>query len=271
MIYTDYHLHSYYSSDCNASMESMIEAAIKLGLTKLCFTDHMDIGFPQEYELDFIFNCDDYFRELNELKIKYRDKIDILIGVELGLQPHVEDEINRFVENYPFDFILGSSHLVNKSDPYSPKYWDGISEQEGMRRYFQSIIDNCKVFKNFHVYGHLDYAIRYSPYKGNGTYAYTYDNYKDIIDKVLLSIISIGKGIEVNSSGYKYELGCSHPKEEIIKRYRELGGEIISIGSDAHSPEHLAYDFDKVSSMLIGLGFKYYTIFEKGQASMIKL
>jgi histidinol-phosphatase (PHP family) len=274
MIIADYHVHSNFSSDGKASMEEMIQAAIRLGLTKICFTDHMDYDYPQMMEgYNFEFNISDYIEKLNELKLHYRGQLEILAGIELGLQPHLADRLNQLVQSHPFDFFIGSSHVVNKVDPFYPQYWEKRTTEEGIQAYFESIIDNCKAFLGFHVYGHIDYIIRYIPdrSKAQQKITYSYRDYADVLDEVLKTIISYGKGIEVNTAGLKYGLGFPHPKLEVLKRYRELGGEIITVGSDAHRPEHLAYQFDCVPDLLKSIGFRYYTTFQGGKPIFEKL
>ncbi|NLK75254.1 MAG: histidinol-phosphatase HisJ family protein [Clostridiales bacterium] len=275
MILYDYHVHSNFSSDSSTPMEEMIEKAIKLGLKTLCFTDHMDYDYPYvEGGYSFIFDPEEYLNKLNELKYKYRSCIKILTGIELGLKPGITEEVEKLVNKYPFDFIIGSSHVVNNIDPYYSVYWEGKDEDEMIHGYFETIIENCKAFPQFHVYGHIDYIVRYSPSKGLGTAGntpYSYHKYADILDKVLTTILSLDKGIEINTSGLKYGLGYAHPKTDVLKRYRELGGELITIGSDAHKPEHLCYDFSYVEDLLKSLGFKYYATFEAGKPNYIKL
>ena len=108
--------------------------------------------------------------------------------------------------------------------------------------------------------GHIDYVVRYGNKKQE---EYSYEANKDIIDEILKHLILNGKGIELNTAGFKYGLGFCHPYPEIIKRYKELGGEIITIGSDGHKPEHIAYDFGKVKDILTACNFKYYTEFKE--------
>lgn len=277
MIKADYHVHSEFSGDSQTPMEDMIETAIRLGLQKLCFTDHMDYDYPQVGSTSFVLDADNYTRRLIELKERYQKQITILTGIELGLQPQITDALSSLVNSYPFDFIIGSSHVVDYVDPYYPKYWEGRTKEEGIRRYFASIIENCKVFQGFNVYGHLDYIIRYVPAKqsNNGQPAakedYSYSDYADLLDEVLKTLLSYGKGIEVNTAGLKYGIGYPHPKAEILKRYRELGGELITIGSDAHKPEHLCYDFYKIPEFLKALGFRYYATFVQGKPVYEKL
>ena len=90
-----------------------------------------------------------------------------------------------------------------------------------------------------------------------------------MIDEILRKLVSLGKGIELNTGGFKYGLGHPHPTEEIIRRYRELGGEIITVGADAHKPEHVAFDFAKVPSILKEAGFTHYTVFKNRKPEFI--
>jgi histidinol-phosphatase (PHP family) len=271
MIIADYHVHSDFSSDSKAPMEQMIEEAIRLRLKKLCFTDHMDFDYPQVSNYNFTFDSKAYTTKLNELKEQYHKQIEILTGIELGLQPHLSDRLSDLLDSYPFDFAIGSSHVVNHTDPYFPEYWENRTKEEGIRLYFESIIENCKSFQGFNVYGHIDYIIRYVPGQEVTKATYSYLDYADLLDEVLKTIISYGKGIEINTAGFKYGLGHAHPKPEVLKRYKELGGELITIGSDAHKPEHLAYDFNLVPELLKELGFRYYATFVKGKPLFEKL
>lgn len=265
MIIADYHVHSDFSGDSQAPMEQMTERAIQLGLKKICFTDHMDYDYPHKGDISFVFEPNAYFEKLTQIKEQYHKKIEILTGIELGLQPQVADAFVTLMKAYPFDFAIGSSHVVDYVDPYFPQFWEKRTKEDGIRAYFQTIIDNCKLFQDFHVYGHLDYIIRYAPTQDGKKADYSYSDYSDLLDEVLKTIISSGKGIEINTAGLKYGIGYAHPKAEIIKRYRELGGELITIGSDAHKPEHLCYDFHLVPDLLKGLGFSYYATFVQGK------
>ena len=138
-----------------------------------------------------------------------------------------------------------------------------------MREYFKCILDNVKLFNNYDVVGHLDYAIRYAPETDKN---YSYYTYKDLIDKILETVIDNGKGIEVNTAGIrKYYLKDVHPNTDILKRYKELGGEIVTVGSDSHSAGYEGADFDRAYDALKAAGFEYYTTFEGRIASYHKL
>lgn len=272
MIYADCHMHSHHSADSDASMRSMIESAINKGLKTICFTEHMDYDYPPEIIDDktcyFEVDMDAYQKELFDLKEQYHSKIEVLFGIELGLMPYLAPRYKDFVAQYDFDYIIGSSHLVDGKDPYYPEYFENRTEEDGYRAYFETIPKNIAVFKDFDSYGHIDYVVRYGP---NQNKAYTYEKYHDILDEILKTLISTGKALEVNTGGYKKGLGQPHPQTDVLKRYFELGGELITFGADAHSPEYIADCFDQAEAILKDIGFKYYAVYKQRKPVMYRL
>ena len=269
-ISADFHTHTSFSGDCNTPMEHMIAAACNLGLSHLCFTEHFDPDYPiRDGEiLDFSLATDTYRKDFLFFQKKYNKKLQLLWGVELGLQSHLLPFLSEYVKNHPFDFVIASSHLCNGGDPYYPDFFDHRREDEVYLEYFSSILENVTNFKDYDVYGHLDYIVRYGP---NKDALYSYEKYRDIYDSILKKIIESGKGIELNTGGIKYGLKDLHPTTAVLKRYRELGGEIITIGSDAHTPEHLANHFPRANDILETCGFRYYTIFQERKPKFISL
>ena len=274
MIISDFHTHTWFSTDSKADPESMILHAISLNLKKYCFTDHMDYQYPHPSFGSFTFDTAEYFLTLTKLKERYANQIEILIGIELGLrnEPDIKQDIysqyKTLTSQYPFDFVLGSTHVLEHYDPYYKEFWTERSAFDGISAYFESITHNAKFYDMFQICGHLDYIVRYIP---DAKKEYDVSDYKDVIDEMLKTIIENGKGIECNTSGYKYGLAVPHPKIEILKRYRELGGELITIGSDAHKTEHIAYEFQKAHKILKELGFSYYTVYKNCKPEFIKL
>ena len=263
----DTHMHTEFSVDSSASPVSMADEALRLGLKGICFTDHMDYDYQEEPE-SFILNLDEYFETMPRVRDMYSSSLPILIGIEIGLQPHLAGKHKALTESYDFDFVIGSSHVVHGVDPYYGKYYEGRGEREAYMEYFESILENIKAYNGYDVYGHIDYVVRYGP---NRNANYSYQEYSDIIDEILKALIDRGRGIEINTAGFKYGLGHPNPTEDIIKRYRELGGEIITVGADAHAPSQIAWDFDKVPGILKSCGFKYYTVFKKRKPEFIKI
>lgn len=266
-MFYDYHTHTQFSGDSNTPVRSMLDRAVSLGLKEICITDHIDYDYPNDPNL-FTFDIEEYFSMLSSLQKEYQSTLSIRIGMEYGLTPELGERLKTLATSYPFDFIIGSSHVVDRVDPYYPIYWEGKTEEAGILRYFESILENLDFCSDFDVYGHIDYIIRYMP---SGKKSYSYELYQEIIEKCLRRLISMGKGIEINTAGFKYGLNAPNPRMEIIQRYRELGGEIITIGSDAHKPEHLAFAFEHIPEILKQCNFRYFTVFRKRKPEFIRI
>jgi len=253
--YADCHIHSLFSGDSNESVENIINKAVDKGLDTICFTDHNDFDFYAEgvlYELD----SENYFDTMKNLKDLKQLKINI--GVEMGIEPDKTARIKEFLSKRPYDFVIGSSHLVDGMDPYYPNFFENRTNREALTKYFESIIENLKVCSDFDVYGHLDYVVRYFP---NKEY-YDYMDYIDLIDEILNKIISLNKGIEVNTSGYRSGLNNPNPCFEIVKRYKELGGEFITLGSDAHVAKDVGYMIKETTEKIKECGFTHVNTYE---------
>ncbi len=257
-MYWDTHMHCRFSGDSTADPKAMIESSIEKKLEGICFTDHIDWDYPGP--TPFHFDPEEYMQTLQPLAEQYSSQIRVHIGVELGLQPHLKERYHAFVEAADFDQVIGSSHVVHGFDPYCPEFYEGKTQDGAYLEYFTSILENLAVFDDFDVYGHIDYVVRYGPNKNSG---YSYRKFQDVIDEILKTLIAKGKGIELNMAGFKYGLHHPHPTEEILKRYKELGGEILTLGSDAHAPDQIAYDYHRLSSLLANAGFTHYTVFRK--------
>lgn len=260
---SDYHLHTSFSGDSKAAPEVMIERAIALGMKTLCFTDHCESG-----SFDFELDTDAYFTKLKQLRDCYQERIEICIGVELGMQPHLAQQYQEYVRKYPFDFVIASQHLVDGQDPYYGKVFDGQEDPAVYRRYFEQLYENVQLFSDYQVLGHLDYVVRYGAHKAQ---QYGYNEYADIIDAILSTVIQNGSGVEVNTAGLKHGLGFAHPHMDVLRRYRELGGEVITIGSDAHAPEFIGYDFSQAKEILKQLGFRFFAEFRQKVTSFVQL
>lgn len=256
----DCHMHSSFSADSDTPMETMIQSAIEHGLEGICFTEHLDPDYPKTPDnLDFSLDIHSYRENLFHLKETYAEKIELRFGIELGLQPHLSDYFQGLIHVTPFDFVIGSSHIVHGYDPYYPEYFEGRREFDCYMEYFESILENLSTFQSMDVYGHLDYVVRYGP---NKNAQYSYGRYQDILDEILRTLVAKGIGLELNTGGYHYGLGAPNPCPAILKRYRELGGEIITIGADAHTPEKIAHSFPQAASLLKDCGYKYYAAYK---------
>lgn len=265
----DCHMHSSFSADSDTSMENMILDAIRRGLTGICFTEHLDPDYPPTPNNDtFELDLPAYRETLFMLKEKYHSRLNIHFGIELGLQPHLHTFFRDLLNEFPFDFVIGSSHVVHGYDPYYKDFFNNRNESDCYQEYFESILENLNAFSEMDVYGHIDYIVRYGP---NQNREYSYERYHEILDEILRTIISHNCGIELNTGGFHYGLNEPNPCRDVIRRYRELGGEIITVGADAHHPDKISYAFDKASAILADCGFKYYTVFQNRKPEFIRL
>ena len=262
----DVHMHCGFSNDSETRPEDMVESPIAKGLSVICFTDHYDKD-NLDWGDEAIFDVESYFQKMIELQEEYRDQIDIRIGAEIGMQPYLAEYYQDFMAQHPFDFVIGSVHSVLEHD-VALDFFQKHSDPEGYKIYFEEMLQDVQKIKSYDVLGHLDYIVRYS---NQGSKGFDLNDYMDIIEEILKQVIAHGKGIEMNMSGLKYGLGAPHPQPEIIKRYRELGGEIITVGADGHIPEHIAYDYHLVDDILKSCGFKYYTEFKGRKPLFVKI
>lgn len=267
MIQADMHMHTWFSTDSEACPRDMADEAVRKGLKTICFTDHFDKD-DLEWGEEGIFDVDAYFVEMQKLQEEYAGKLNIRIGIELGLRTYLKDYYEELTKKYPFDFVIGSVHNVPYkkdaegnilyTDPAAEKLFTDRTDKEAYRLMMETTLENVRTSDCFQTLGHLDYVVRYGKSREK---EYSYTDHADIIDEILKLLIEKEKGLEVNSAGLKYGLPFAHPHPDVLKRYRELGGEIITIGADAHKPEHIAYDFAKAEEILKSCGFKYYTEF----------
>lgn len=264
-MYYDYHSHTNVSEDAVVSADEMIKAAIKKNLCELAITDHFDPDYPDpdfEFEPDLI----SYHKMLTEKQNQYREKIRIVKGIEIGLQKgETLDRCKTEANSFSYDFIIASFHCFNGYDLFSANYYE-MNKDRILTDFYECMYDCLANYNDYSVVGHFNVIDRYVPFRLDYAAAY------EIIEEILKIIIKNGRGIEFNTSSFRYGMGnITTPSDKILKMYKELGGEIITIGSDAHRPDHIAMDFEKAKSILTQNGFKYFTTFESLKPTMINL
>ena len=256
----DNHMHSNFSGDSDAEPIDMIKAARSKGLAGMTFTDHLDIDYPEQFGF-FDLDLDHYYPSQHALALKCSDEhFTVLTGLEIGIQPHIASECETAVKSYPYDFIIGSTHLVDRWDPYFDSFWELDTDINLLKRYYECILENITAFTNFDSLGHLDYAFRYV--KNPNVKNDTHKPYAEIIDAILDKIISMDKALEVNTAALRKGMTGPNPAPSIIKRYHELGGKLITLGADAHTPKDVAADFNLLADLLNACGFKEFVVYK---------
>lgn len=260
----DYHMHTHFSTDSEAKPREHIEKAIEMGLDEICFTDHQDFHYPGcSFDLD----DDAYFTKLKPLQKEYANLIKIKIGVEIGLDVEFKKEIESFLKAHEYDYVIGSIHAIHQTEFYDPAlFFKGKSKEEAHREFFMNTLECVQTFDCFHCLGHLDYICRYGPYQDKSV---DHSRYQEIIDEIFKTLIQKGKGIEVNTSGYLDRKTCGFPTFEQVQRYYDLGGRIITIGTDSHTSDRVGEHVEDVMKELQRIGFDDVSTFTKGIRSEI--
>lgn len=254
------HVHSKFSTDSTLDMETAVLKAIELGLSGIAFTDHLDVDFT-DYEDEFHYDFNEYFDLLKSLKDKYENKIEIISAVEIGMQPHVIKDTYNKIKDFTFDYIIGSTHLIKKRDPYCGNYFRPTDTKiDSYKEYLEEILNNLLLYKDFsfNTLGHIDYLVRYANFEDSTLY---YKDFPTLIDEILKFIINKNMSFEINTSTYlkkNFDI-------KILKRYKELGGELITLGSDAHNLDRIAKNFKLYSQIIKDCGFKYLFSFKDGK------
>lgn len=264
----DYHVHTEFSDDSVYSIETVIKDAIEMGMDEICITDHVDYGIKQDWdcgkEIEYrngepLANVDypGYMEAIERMKSLYGDKIKIRKGLEFGIQSHTIPKFRTLFKRYSFDFIILSIHQVEDKEFWTQDFQRGRSQQEYNERYYKEMLEVVKAYKDYSVLGHMDLIARYDM-----AGVYPYERIQPMIEEILKIVIADCKGIEVNTSSHRYGLTDTMPSMKILKLYRELGGRIITIGSDSHKPEHLGAYIRETKEMLKKLGYKQFCTYE---------
>lgn len=254
----DYHLHSYYSHDSNTPMTLQAERAVKLGLDEICFTDHVDYVGGYASNTDY----SRYFSEIAQVGEKFRGKLTVRAGLEFGLQSHTTAHYESLFAEYQdeLDFVLLSVHEIDDLELWGQDYQRTRTQAEYTRGYYEELLRIMQSYHSYSVLAHLDLIVRYERLH---PYPYPFEGVRDIVEEILRTAIDEGKGIEMNTSSWRYGLRDTTPCREILELYHDLGGEILTLGSDAHNPEYLADHMDTACEILKDIGFTKFCTFEK--------
>ena len=228
----DLHMHSLVSFDGRSDAASMVAAAEKAGLREICFTDHRDYD-PLVDQPNLAFDLKVYHTAYDDL---HSDTVKIRRGMEFGMLPDNAGQLKLDAAAYPYDFIIGSVHFADGLDVYYEPYWENKTLEEAERLYLENVLACVQHHDGYHVLGHLTFISKVwsNPVKR----PLPYEEYRQITDEILRVLVAKGKGMEINTSGIK-ACGDYLPPVEYLRRFKELGGEIVTVGSDAHDEKRV--------------------------------
>ena len=234
----DYHMHTVVSFDGHDSGVQMAQAAKTAGLTEICFTDHLDYD-PLGKMGDIAFDTAAYNAEYDTLEVP---GLKIRRGIEFGLTMDNRAQLLRDLQRRHFDFVLGSIHFVDDLDVYFEEYWRGKTVFQAERRYLEATLDCVRLHEDFDVLAHLTYIAKTSSHHAPRPVPFA--QHRELIDEILKTLAQKGKGLELNTSGLD-RCGGFLPTADYFRRFKELGGEIVTVGSDAHTSSRVGqYAFD---------------------------
>lgn len=266
----DYHIHSEFSDDSEALLEAQVEAAISAGLDEICVTDHVDYGVKTDWDdpspIAFAHghwmanvHYPEYFAKIRRLRRIYAGKIRIKAGLEFGVQSHRIAENRALYETYreQMDFALCSIHEIDDTEFWTYDFQKGKTQEAYNHAYYEEMRKVVERFDGYSVLAHVDLIARYDP-----AGVYPFRKIRPYLEKIFAHIIRKGKGIELNTSSWRYKLEDTTPSRDILRLYREMGGRILTIGSDAHAPDRIGEHLDRARRILRDeIGFKEYCTF----------
>ena len=264
----DYHVHTEFSDDSTYPMEAVVKDAIGLGLDEICVTDHVDYGIKADWDSgqeilyrhgEPMANVDypRYAEEIERMRELYGDQLTVRMGMEFGVQVHTIPRFEALFRRYPFDFIILSIHQVEDKEFWTQDFQKGRTQREYNERYYEEMLRVVRVYKNYSVLGHMDMIKRYDK-----AGIYPFEEVRPMVAEILKTVISDGKGVELNTSSHRYGLTDSMPSAALLRLYKDLGGSIVTIGSDSHAPAHLGTCLEEAKTQLRELGFRRFCTYE---------
>ncbi len=270
---TDSHVHTIHSCDAHATIAEMCRRAMALGIRALCFTDHLDLD-PRDEGYNY-FRPEAYFAAIEAARRDFGDHLTISAGIEVCYQSGREDEIAGWLSRWPFDFVLGSVHIVEDGDD-----WVMVSDRASMLAWIETRDERAAYLPYFEelrraastgffdALGHLDLVKRYGVLAYGPFHA---EAFAEAIDAVLKAAIATGTALEINTSGLFQPAGEAFPGPDILRRYRELGGRVLTIGSDSHEVHQLGRGLDVAMALARAAGFTEFAFFQRREPTFYPL
>jgi len=261
----DYHMHSNFSSDSNASVRAMCESAMEKGIPEIGLAEHYD-RHPKERNPAF-YRPEAWWEEIRRVRKSLDGQLILRAGVEIGEPHRFPAEVGALLDRYPYDFVIGSLHYVGDDFMFDNKLLQRRGADEIMQSYFLELGEMTRA-PQFDILGHMDVPVR------NGRPIWgSYDprRYEVLVRAVLQNCIRCGIALDVNSAGLRKPANNLMPDLLILHWYREMGGQRLTLGSDAHAPADVGLHLDQALKFIRESGLKFITRYERRQASLVPL
>lgn len=275
----DNHNHCQFSFDGGrTSVEATARSAAAKGLEGICFTDHCDFFVPPmkaEHEecVPEVFDVEARDREIDRVRGILPDEFPgfrIFKGIEIGLQKSEREKISAQLAKFSFDEVIASVHYLDGTDPFCGGYYEGKDWKTAYGHYLETLYEEMLwLGDGFDIMGHYDYVARYAPYP---ECSIRLKDFPDVMDEILRYLAENGKALEINTKTYQsYSGRVPEPDRDILKRFRELGGEMVSFGSDSHDAGQVGFNFARMAEFVKSCGYRYGVHFEKRKPVMCRI
>ena len=265
----DLHMHTESSFDGHYPAELMCGAAVKNELAIIAITDHFDVDFFEEHRLDS--RQKSSYEDIISAKEKFSAKIKVLRGIEMGQPTYDLPLTEKSLARFEYDFVIGSIHNLRKTPDFCELDYQNLTQDEVyslLEKYFEEELILAK-WNGFDTFAHLTYPMRYIVQSGR--FNTDLSRFDDVTDEIFKTLIANGKALEINTSGLRQPIGKTMPTENYVRRFRELGGEFLTLGSDAHFTEHVGAGIDEGYAIAESCGFEYVTYFENRKPVQVKI
>jgi histidinol-phosphatase (PHP family) len=260
----DYHMHTRFSEDADDTPEAMCARAIELGIPEIGFSEHWDVG-PYETNPRF-FKPETWYSELERLRDLFGGQLTIRAGIEIA-EPHLyPQETAEVLGRAPFDYVIGSVHFVGKNFMFNGEYFLTHSADEVYSDYFAEM-DRMVRTAEIDIVAHFDIPAR----AGKPIFGYEPTRYEQIIRAALKTIIARGLALDINVSGLRKPAQIIMPDPLILGWFAEMGGQRVTLGSDAHRLAEVSLHLEKGIQAIRAAGITHVTQFVQRQPRLVAL
>lgn len=271
-IICDTHVHSNNSFDGESSVSEICETAVKIGLNTVIITDHMEapeipLGDKSQFG-NAVKLISKSVSDVEKLAYEYKGKLRLLKGMELGEPMHNPKMTKKALSISDFDFILASVHNLKGVEDFYFLDYSKVDINDLLKKYFDELLDTAQNAE-FDSLAHLTYPLRYI-YERTDVRP-DLSKYSEVIDEILINLIKRDKALEINTSGLFKPIKSTLPDINVVRRFKQLGGKYITVGSDAHNCEDLAKGVEKGIELAKTCGFEYFTVFENHTPQLVEI
>ena len=258
----DTHTHSEHSFDCKHSVLEMAQTAEKMGLSYYAVTDHLEFEYePWNHPFDPVAQR----RDIEE--VQQQVSLKLAYGAEIGLSSDPKHARMGWdhIKDFDPDVVIGSLHAIDGQDVYHEPFFVDRPREQAYGPYLERILAAAKTLPQINILGHYDFGCKGATFANRPI---TLADSPAAFDELFTYLIQNGIGLEINTAVWK---GAEPWGLDVLKFFREKGGEFVTFGTDSHRPSQVGLRIDEARELALAAGIKYTAVFEKRKPTFIKL